>query len=455
MSAYTSAIRSSLLSNAQSGASRIRQWSIFELMNVEGKASSSTASILGDGTGASVAVAEKLLQEVQLRLALQHGRVAGLTDKLSEVVEHIDGGNFNSKPITPPSIKGQSRVIKACNFPVSISIKEFSRRTDMAKLEGLKSMKCLKDLTQLHENTYQLPYQIIEGDGKAILENFNKPNQRYVSDIFDQIMARHGTSVETLADAVISVRNMKEMLKGISNRDLGYGKEVLSDDTIGSFLHSRLLIQLLCDHYMRLNKGKSTGAVSVGVDVVDVVDDAVTEAKHVCDANLGVAPEVCIEPDESINCDFDPPPIIRSWLHHAIVEVSKNAMTSNIEQWNMEPSLTKEPLPPNVRINISRKESNLTINVVDQGTGLNDESSDKAFRFADSTTQKRWNRLEEQQSYAAVRQPLGSLGVGLPLSRMMMRVFGGNLDLTNNNTYGSGCTAVLKISYDEHFLAKN
>jgi len=98
----------------------------------------------------------------------------------------------------------------------------------------------------------------------------------------------------------------------------------------------------------------------------------------------------------------------------------------------------------------------LNIRIMDQGIGLKDEK--RAFGFAQTASRERWDRLEEQQSYAAVRQPLGSLGVGLPLSKLMMRVFGGDLVLSNRERRGdmdSGCTATLKINYDDTYQAKN
>lgn len=111
----------------------------------------------------------------------------------------------------------------------------------------------------------------------------------------------------------------------------------------------------------------------------------------------------------------------------------------------------------------------LVIKVIDQGIGVRD--IDAAFGFARSSSRKRWDRLKEQQSYAAVRQPLGSLGVGLTLSRLMLRAFGGDLTLSNNRQHqhqhsnneagvmsgilGSGCTATLMINCDDSFMAKN
>ena len=348
-----------------------------------------------------------------------------------------------------------SKVIKACNFPVSMSIKEHTYRMETTKSEKIKCLKCLQDLIQLHENTYMLPHEVLNGEGKAILHSFTAPNQHYVKEVFDQIESRHGSSVETLADAVISARSVEGLMAPLANTKLGSGLDMLNEDSIESFLHSRLLIQLLCEHYISLNKGKTTGAISLDADLVDVVEDAKQDANQICDANLGVCPEVIIQPaDNNEITNYIARPLIRSWSHHAIVELSKNAMKSNVEKWKEEPLVTREPMPPAVNIKILRNADHLSIQVIDHGVGLDKEREQKAFLFASSSSQKRWDRLEEQQSYAAVREPLGSLGVGLPMSRMMLRVFGGDLDLVNRSDT-SGCTATMKILCDDSITAEN
>ena len=86
----------------------------------------------------------------------------------------------------------------------------------------------------------------------------------------------------------------------------------------------------------------------------------------------------------------------------------------------------------------------LKIQIRDVVMGIEDHG--RAFSFACSLSQVRCDRLHKQQSYAAVRQPLSSLGVGLTLSRLMMRAFGGDLYLSNNGgVISNGCTATLLI----------
>ena len=308
--------------------------------------------------------------------------------------------------------------------------------------------KQLKSLLGLHESTRQLVGQMLATEAASSVNA-----QRLASGVFDETMCRHGKSVETLADVIIQVRQMELRLPHILRRDF-MNVDLLDDELISTFLHARLMIHLLCEHYVSMSKGKGTGVVTLNADVRDVVDDALTESKHVADANLGVPIEFAIEQWG----DLEAPPIIRSWLHHALVEVSKNAMMANYERWIQQPqSKHPESVPPGLHVIVDKTCADvLRIQVKDQGNGLTDEA--EAFGFARSSSQERWSRINEQRSYAAVRQPLGSLGVGLPLSRLMMRIFGGDLTLSNherNASMESGCTATLELCCDDSFRAQD
>ena len=54
--------------------------------------------------------------------------------------------------------------------------------------------------------------------------------------------------------------------------------------------------------------------------------------------------------------------------------------------------------------------------------------------------------------YAMVRSPLQSLGVGLPLSCMLLQLFHGNLTLSSNSGALGGCTAAIHLNKDDTLL---
>ena len=145
-------------------------------------------------------------------------------------------------------ITNSNGVIKACNFPVSMSMKEHSYHINALKCEREKASKFINDLILLHENTITLPHEVLNGDGRAILDSFTPPNQHYVNSIFDQIETRHGNSVETLADAVISARHAQELMGSLANNKLGVELNLLNDDAI----IRRLLYQTQLSFYQKL-----------------------------------------------------------------------------------------------------------------------------------------------------------------------------------------------------------
>ena len=365
-------------------------------------------------------------------------------------------------------------------------------------------------------------------NNKPTIQRFSKADQDLITSTFEQIRSRHASTVENLADVVIGLRKIQG-LDGYDNSNKNRSSSsssssIIEKDLLESFLQERLGIQLLCDHYVSLSKqikqvkkrqeevnndmllASLTGGIRIDCNFIDVLNDAILEAKHVCDANLGIAPEVYVvlgnqscknkthndervtirsgmiedDDDESMNIT-----LIRPWIHHVLVEVLKNAMSSNVEKFiNSHPSSsssssmtsTKVTLPPSIYVRVKNSDSFLICEVLDQGVGIDTDTSEskcsdnsdntfeKSFEFAFSSSSERWDRLDEQQSYAMVRSPLGSLGVGLTLSRLMMRMFGGDLMLCNRpsrlvlqeETHGSkahvliesGCTATIKLSRD-------
>jgi len=180
----------------------------------------------------------------------------------------------------------------------------------------------------------------------------------------------------------------------------------------------------------------------------------------VCDANLGVAPEVQVVPPVGEGEGMCGVTMVRPYVHHALVELLKNAMASSIERavrdqgWDGEGSL---PTPPDVCVRVIVDDGGdgggvVMCDVIDRGIGLgtldtrhctDDDTDDDtdittAFKFTHSSSPQRWDRIDEQQSYASVRAPLGSLGVGLTSSRMMMRMFGGDVMLWGNDGSSRG-----------------
>uniref|UniRef100_A0A7S3Q8K6 Protein-serine/threonine kinase n=2 Tax=Chaetoceros debilis TaxID=122233 RepID=A0A7S3Q8K6_9STRA len=474
-------------------------------------------------------VAEILLKEVNVRLASQHQKcldmMAQIQDSPDLSTRSISNDNSRGKgkgststsistsnTVDSANTTNKKRIIRAVNQPLDkiamsigrgrgISFDERRKREQEWKKEHASALKALKDLEVLHADTFALSDHLL-ADGKPTLTRFSSADQSLLAATFEQIRSRHASTVENMADVVLGARHLALLSNHNPTRTGNDGhhddnddddvnsnavRSIMEEKAVEDFLKDRLGIQLLCDHYVSMDKGKVGGGVSVECSLKDVVTDAVIESKMLCDANFGIAPEVQVviihgdtrgsdvsvgsvgdvvemgKEDEDIHVT-----LIRPWVHHCLVELLKNAMTSSVKKvWggNRKSSVdaisNSTALPPDVILVIRRTEDGKYIKceIIDRGIGLRgsclhdpnhddehkvegkDGDSDsnteikvmmeRAFRFASSSSQRRWDRLDEQQSYAMVRSPIASLGVGLTLSRMMMNMFGGDIELVH------------------------
>ena len=413
-------------------------------------------------------VAEILMKDIKLRLAGQLGRTLEMIQQAEDTLGVSDDGGNKS---IERNEQNQPKVIRAINQNVRLSPKEQMEYETQSQREKKSALKNLSDLEALHTGTYCLIHDLLD-NGAPTLRRFSHADASVVAATFESVRSRHAMSVELMADTVIALRRARSLRAGIGLTPAGQfcGIDLA---LIGEFLRKRLGIQLLCDHYVALDKGKPNGGISINCDLFEVVGDAVDEAKSVCDANLGVAPdaivlygmegigmddlslELCSLVGDSLRVsgyDRITLTLIRPWLHHALVEILKNAFASSVQKAD---DCQDDSFPSDVFVRIVDGTKFVSIIVMDQGVGLSDDGMKRTFRFAESSSLKRWDRIEEQTSYAMVRQPLGSLGVGLPLSRMMMGLFGGDVLISNRaegDGLSSGCTAIIKIPKDDQIL---
>lgn len=303
----------------------------------------------------------------------------------------------------------------------------------------------LHHLLYIHKDTLRQCHQV-ERHG-VLFDRWSRADGHIVAATAEEVRSRHATSLERWVD-IVQTSNDRRL-----------------EDDVSRILQRRWGIQLLCDHIVKLSQaGRMHGNVSVQCDVSDVIQEAYTEAAAVCDAHLQVAPELDFD-DDGTRLTVT---VIRPWLYHALVELLKNAMYASVQKVIAQQEANEQrsnnttilnPLlyPPPITIQVQKDEANdsITIDIIDRGIGIPTTSSSTTdlelllFGFGQSSALQRWDRLKEQQSYAAVRSPLSSLGVGLPISRMMMQHFGGNLQVFPQEL---GCRARIQLPCNANIL---
>jgi signal transduction histidine kinase len=337
----------------------------------------------------------------------------------------------------------------------------------------------VRHLLHVHRDTLAQCLQVSKHP--RLFLRWSGPDRHDVAALAEEIRTRHAPGLERWVDYSLFAH-------GNDNDD--------NDDSAAqdAILRRRWSVQLLCDQLVKLHKGRN--AVSVNCDVSVVVQEAYTEASALCDAHWQRSPELelvvaDVGSTSDSECGISTPnkdripaaagaraTVVRPWLHHALVELCKNAMHASVQQQVLEADSRSgavaadlpPPLPP-ITIRVVPADDPtmgqvVMIHVEDRGVGLGKDALSAVVPWAfqigtsssSSASSSKWDRLNVQQSYAPVRSPLNSLGVGLPVSRMMMRHVGGDVALrprtddAGDRHAGPGCVATITLPLDTTIL---
>jgi signal transduction histidine kinase len=294
--------------------------------------------------------------------------------------------------------------------------------------------KTLRNLKHMHKDTHNKCSLLLPAMQKQQY-GFNTLMFQHAYKTLEETHTRHALTMESLAEMVVHVRPL------LHNTDSW-------NSTIMTYLQSKIGLQLLADHGSRLAKEEIStkqnhnpnklGMISVDVLVSDVIEQARTEAKHLCEAHYLTSPPVIslnqTTTTTTVTC-------VRPWLQFTLVELLKNSMAITAQRKFTSTNGVLEPMHYNadeeeeefqlnpIFIQVEETPTHVEIQIIDQGEGT---SQDPLELFHFCQTQKVWDRMDDQQTYAMTRSPMQGLGVGLCMSRLHMQHFGGNLELKNH-----------------------
>jgi hypothetical protein len=100
-----------------------------------------------------------------------------------------------------------TRVVRAVNSPVHPDWKQAMQQQQEFKLITEKAQKDLNNLKRLHKDTAHLACGLID-ETSSVMNRFNDADWHSVFSTVEQIRSRHASTVETLADIVISLRRI-------------------------------------------------------------------------------------------------------------------------------------------------------------------------------------------------------------------------------------------------------
>jgi signal transduction histidine kinase len=231
------------------------------------------------------------------------------------------------------------------------------------------------------------------------------------------------------------------------------------------------MISLFFSHLVSLTSNQyynKTGCIEEK-HIKNLIEDSRDQVRNITEHHYNICPDIIINEKtiEKISdkytkqTKFDSTIIcIPSLIKFVSTEILKNAVQTTIERYlefnklneeqfnqinitNIEGNLFKDA----VLVNIINYKDYIIIDIVDKGKGMTDIDMNHMRNFLKSSTFKPESLVAKNSSYQPMSSPMRGLGVGLYLSTLYSRLFGGTLEI-NKNALSHGTTVTIKIPRD-------
>lgn len=250
------------------------------------------------------------------------------------------------------------------------------------------------------------------------------------TQLIESIKHNHRNVVPCMALGIASLKN--KLVKR------GEDSFVTLSDIHGfldGFYMSRVGIRMLIGQHVALHQPTRlsyVGLIGTNVRPVEVAQDAIADARHICDRQYGYAPEVDVFGDPELNFAYVP-----EHLHQMLFELTKNSLRAVIDRHG------ESTETPKIRVIVAEGLEDVTIKVSDEGGGIPRSGLRNIWTYLYTTAQSPILKLADEKagmsSLDDIDTPsvLAGYGYGLPISKLYARYFGGDLQILSMEGYGT------------------
>lgn len=234
-----------------------------------------------------------------------------------------------------------------------------------------------------------------------------------------QIYRRHANVLPTMAKGVAELKS--ELSQQAHFTELPEIHQFLD-----GFYMSRIGIRILIGQHISLHeppKPNHIGLINTKCSPMQVVQDAINDARSICMREYGNAPDVTVYGDPAFTFPYVP-----SHLHHMAFELVKNSLRAVQDRYDDD----DEDAPP-IRVVVAEGGEDVTVKVSDEGGGIPRSGLAKIWTYLYSTAR----HPVEMDDVTDQPVVLAGYGYGLPVSRLYARYFGGDLQIISMEGYGT------------------
>jgi len=261
------------------------------------------------------------------------------------------------------------------------------------------------------------------------------------ADMLRFILQDHSEVIETTSRGVLEVRNN---LGGFTVDD-----QRIVDSVLNRFYLARIGLRFLIEHHIcsRDSHPGYAGIIQSRCKPIDLVREAADEAAALCERIHGISPMIDCRQlhrkkmrksvELEITGDNDDDDITFTYvpghLKYMLTEILKNSFRAVAEFEG--PCEDRYHLSP-VEVTIVEGPNDVAIRISDRGGGIGRSKLPLIWSYLHSTAKD--PRIHADLLHDGRTSPvLAGYGVGLPLSRLYARYFGGDLDMKSMEGYGT------------------
>lgn len=261
-----------------------------------------------------------------------------------------------------------------------------------------------------------------------------------LSHLVQRIYNRHDADVASALLAMQLMPPLESASFGLSLHDEGL------HDTLQAFFWERLGFRTVLRDY--IGNCPTRGRFALNCNPLDVAQRCARASRALCAARFGQAPHIIITSNNMSGICKCPSTV----LTYILCELLKNSCRATVEHHagGFDDQSPDDTLPP-VRCHISFGHEDVHVLISDNGGGIPEDHLPKVWQFLYSSCRsapwaRRASNLASMRFGHAMGQEhdeLAGYGIGLPMSRLYARYFGG--DVTLKSERGSGTEATVRL----------
>lgn len=203
------------------------------------------------------------------------------------------------------------------------------------------------------------------------------------------------------------------------------------DHFLTKFNYNRTRTRFLINNYLDYYKNNidTIGSLNTKCEINNIINSVLEDINAITEVHRIKMPEI------KLNIPNKEFLYTQSYIHYALIEIIKNSIVA-----------TKNMNNPLIEINGYVDNNYIILKISDNGIGIDKKHMDDIWKFSFTTTKINFDNTSS--NHFEKQNPLSGLGYGLPISRIILQTFNGDIKIFSKQNIGTDTYLFIDIASD-------